>query len=554
MSDNDFDDGLPSFFGGKNRTGYRQMAANIIDPTSFATRKRENMATGETVTLRTKGGMHRVTTEQGKKEKEPTPCVDELVKNTGIAQIKQMLTLNPNVLYGKQIGPRLFVDSDSSTPEVDVSPTSAGLLNFSHPAAEGDTHYVSFPWHKQDILLFGRDKHYCPFPGSSVKVGLLSWPFGVVASSGEKKVIILSVRVNWAESSIDVGPTTIEVFDEEAPSTVLATVSLPFIAPYRLVLNSTTDGAKAVLNFCQYLTPSEHNNNNVFNPGHPINQPFFAAVEFIATYDGAVSVSANTVYDWYTYDLTHPIRSPTPIEYVTGGGMSYFGPGGAPSMDITGWLHPLLVGYDKDGERVVLYARCVLTFSGGSLSSETYDICRNNGEVLWSVSNVGGGVSNPALSDIIRVLSNGTATIDHRFFAFTVLTNNTVGFVRFEGEVSTAVLNGVPSDFVFYDYSFVTGLAVASIGGDVEDLSSIRPKLNVWPGENIAKSYPFTVTNFYANRVASKMDATKSDDIKAGLSWNPLSGEFAVEGGPATPPEVGLVGAGFVGTRRKIAP
>lgn len=223
-------------------------------------------------------------------------------------------------------------------------------------------------------------------------------------------------------------------------------------------------------------------------------------------------------------------------------------------MDITGWLHPLLVGYDKDGNRTVLYARSVFTFSGGSLSSETYDLCRNNGEVLWSVSNVGGGVSNPALSDIIRVLSTGVPTIDFRFFAFTVLTNNTVGFVRFEGEVSTAVLNGVPSDFVFYDYSFVTGLAVASIGGDVEDLSSVRPKLNVWPGESIAKGYPFTATNFYANRVASKMDATKSDDIKAGLSWNPLSGEFAVEGGPATPPEVGLVGAGFVGTRRKSTP
>ncbi len=527
------------------------MAANIIDPTSFATRKRENAATGETVTLRTKGGMHRVTTEQGKKEKEkePTPCVDELVENTSVAQIKRMLTLNPNVLYGKQIGPRLFVDSDSSTPEVEVSPTSAGLLNFSHPAAEGDTHHVSFPWHKQDIILFGRDKHYCPFPGSSVKVGLLSWPFGVVAPSGEKKVIILSVRVNWAESSMFDGPTTIEVFAEEAPSTVLATVSLPYIAPYRLVLNSTTDGAKAILNFCQYLTPSEHNNNNTINPAHPINQPFFTAVEFIATYAGAVSVSANTVYDW-NYQRT----SPTPIEYVTGGAGSYYGPGGGPSPDIVGWLHPLLVGYNKDGERVVLYARYVLTFSDGQRNSETYDICRNNGEVLWTVTHAGGTVSNPSLSDIVRVPSGGVAEIDFRFFAFTVLTNNTVGFVRFEGEVSTAAFNGVPSDFVFYDYSFVTGLAVASIGGDVEDLSSIRPKLNVWPGENIAKSYPFTVTNFYANRVASKMDATKSDDIKAGLSWNPLSGEFAVEGGPATPPEVGLVGAGFVGTRRKSTP
>lgn len=543
MSDNDFDDGLPSFFGGKNRTGYRQMAANIIDPTSFATRKRENAATGETVTLRTKGGMHRVTTEQGKKEKEPTPCVDELVENTSVAQIKRMLTLNPNVLYGKQIGPRLFVDSDSSTPEVDVSPTSAGLLNFSHPAAEGDTHHVSFPWHKQDIILFGRDKHYCPFPGSSVKVGLLSWPFGFVTPSGEKKVMIFGVRVTWEGSMFD-GPTTIEVFDEESPGVVLATVTLGYLAPYRLVLNSTPDGAKAVLNFCQYLTPSEHNNNNVFNPSHPINQPFFTAVEFIATYDGAVSVSANTLYSWFSHTTSDV--SPTPIEYVTGGGQVYWGPSGVPSMDITGWLHPLLVGYDKDGERVVLYARCILISPNGHRTSETYEICRNNGEVLWTVTNAEGTVSNPALSDIVRVLSNGTVTIDERFFTFTVLTNNTVGFVRFEADVS--------SGSAFYDYSFVTGLAVVSIGGDVEDLSSARPKLNVWPGESIAKGWPFTATNFYANRVASKMDATKSDDIKAGLSWNPLSGEFAVEGGPATPPEVGLVGAGFVGTRRKSTP
>ncbi len=543
MSNNDLDDDLPGFFGGKNRTGYRQMAANIIDPTSFATRKRENAATGETVTLRTKGGMHRVTTEQGKKEKEPTPCVDELVENTSVAQIKQMLTLNPNVLYGKQIGPRLFVDSDSSTPEVDVSPTSAGLLNFSHPAAEGDTHHVSFPWHKQDIILFGRDKHYCPFPGSSVKVGLLSWPFGFVTPSGEKKVMIFGVRVTWA-GSMNEGPTTIEVFNEEAPSTVLATVSLPYIAPYRLVLNSTPDGAKAVLNFCQYLTPAEENNYNLDRPDSPVNQPFFTAVEFIVTYDGAVSVSANTVYSWFYHNGED---SPTPIEYVAGGGEPYWGPGGGPSMDITGWLNPLLVGYDKDGERVLLYARHVLTFSDGHVQSTTYEICRNNGEVLWSLTNVNGTVSNPALSDTDTGLF-GDPTIDYRIFGATVLTNNTVGFVRFEW------WEGSEDKAIYYDYSFVTGLVVISIGGDVEDLSSARPKLNVWPGESIAKGYPSTATNFYANRVASKMDATKSDDIKAGLSWNPLSGEFAVEGGPATPPEVGLVGAGFVGTRRKTTP
>ena len=38
------------------------------------------------------------------------------------------------------------------------------------------------------------------------------------------------------------------------PSGVLATVTLGYLAPYRLVLNSTPDGAKAVLNFCQYYT------------------------------------------------------------------------------------------------------------------------------------------------------------------------------------------------------------------------------------------------------------------------------------------------------------
>ena len=80
MSDNDFDDGLPSFFGGKNRTGYRQMAANIIDPTSFTTRKRENAATGETVTLRTKGGMHRVEVIPGDSVKKfEVPLISKFV-------------------------------------------------------------------------------------------------------------------------------------------------------------------------------------------------------------------------------------------------------------------------------------------------------------------------------------------------------------------------------------------------------------------------------------------------------------------------------------------
>lgn len=169
MSNNDFDDGLPSFFGGKNRTGYRQMAANIIDPTSFATRKRENMATGETVTLRTKGGMHRVEVIPGDSVKKfEIPLISKFVATPSSKRYSGGYTPPAMPAYPGPFSEWKNWHAKSTPPDPESAASSSRLIPV---ALFDDAVPGAMTWYS-DAFTIGGKKVVLSWRGNNLRAGI----------------------------------------------------------------------------------------------------------------------------------------------------------------------------------------------------------------------------------------------------------------------------------------------------------------------------------------------------------------------------------------------
>ena len=175
MSDNDFDDGLPSFFGGKNRTGYRQMAANIIDPASFATRKRENAATGETVTLRTKGGMHRVEVIPGDSVKKfEVPLISKFVATPSSKRYSGGYTPPAMPAYPGPFSEWKNWHAKSTPPDPESAASSSRLIPV---ALFDDAVPGAMTWYS-DAFTIGGKKVVLSWRGNNLRAGIYDQPGG----------------------------------------------------------------------------------------------------------------------------------------------------------------------------------------------------------------------------------------------------------------------------------------------------------------------------------------------------------------------------------------
>lgn len=545
----------------------RGMLDNVGGSNSFKT-KMWLQPDGCVTRLKTKDGMPEFLTEcEGKESK---PCTDHLVtqEKTGdtLASIKAMLRINPNERYGKQLGAALFTDSIPATPEVDVATTNInGLKNFSLPAAEGDCHLVRFPWATKDILLFGRDRHYCPFPKSSVKAGYLRWPFGTL-HDGVKHVFILEVRITWSCSShwlYSPSYTMVEIFDAEHPDVVLKTLMFDGVYGQHVTLNATPDSIHSVLTMTG-VWPTL-NNWNTDHPDDPIDPQGQLIIEFEATYDGTLRVDSAILFDWGAEGSTgQPTASSAHISVPSAYMAPYVVTLTTPPGE-GGTFYPILAGYGYNGERKIIYCTQRYEYdpsSGGGLE---------RGEVF----------ANETLACFIDLrtpsgtITSGPASLSANYLDYTqyghyigdsvhpvAVTNNVVVFGVWT-KTDSHFLNPVPH------YGFGNFYCAISIEGDVFDLG--KEELRIFPGNTKTIWYVNTYSDWAKDTNNRNREKYIADPIRAGISWNPISREFSLKnaidpdyydptnlertyiGGTWVPaPATALIGTGFVGTRKKL--
>lgn len=549
----------------------RGMLDNIGGSDSFRTQLWIQPA-GSTTRLKTKNGMPEFITEPGGTDVKP--CVDYLIKQEklgdALTTVKAMLRTNPNERYGKQLGAALFTDSISATPEVDVATTNVnGMKDFSLPAAEGDTYLVRFPWSTKDILLFGRDRHYCPYPKSSVKVGYLRWPFGTLRD-GTKHIFILEARITWScDSHFLYAPsyTLIEIYDAEKPDVILYWRKFDGVYGTHATLNSRPDGAFAALTLtATWLTLNNWNIDD--HPNDPVDPDGPLIMEFEVTYDGNLHVVGTVLYD------TGADRSGDSGAYVTAFSVpaAYMAPYVptvvSPGADNSGWYYPILAGYGYDGERKFIYATYEIIYVSG-YANTTYKVWVNNVvacQIFFDEASHAFTTSPAGMAAYYALYSTPGDPLYPRFNPTMVhpvaVTNNVVVFGTWT-KADSHFGNPVPH------YGFTTGLCAVSIEGDVYSLDA--EELRIFPGNTKTFWYVNTYSDWAKDTNNRNREKYISDPIRAGISWNPISKEFSLHnavdstyydptnfewtylgGSWGMAPATALLGTGFVGTRKKL--
>lgn len=528
---------------------------------------------GSTTRLKTKDGMPEFITEGGTAE-DIKPCADYLVEQekTGdsLSAIKAMLRTNPNELYGKQLGAALFIDSISSTPVVDVATTNVnGLKNFSLPAAEGDTYLVRFPWSKKDILLFGRDRHYCPYPKSSVKVGYLRWPFGTLRD-GTKHIFILEARITWscaAHYFYSPSYTMVEVFDAEHPDVVLKTLMFEGVYGQHVTLNATPDTVHSVLTMTGvWPTMNNFNSDHLYDPIDPQGQ---LIVEFEATYDGTLHVDSALLFDWGAEGTTHQISATSARIEVPAAYMAPYVVTPTTPIGEGGTFYPILAGYGYNGERRVIYSTQRFEYDPGVGDYfQTVEVFANEALVCFAHLRTPSNVLTAAPAS---VLANSA---DYMYYGPTVthllveqihpvaVTNNCVVF---GGWIWADTDHSLPVPH----YGYGNFYCAISIEGDVFELG--KEELRIFPGNTKTFWYVNTYSDWAKDTNNRNREKYISDPIRAGISWNPISKEFSLHnavdstyydptnfewtylgGSWGMAPATALLGTGFVGTRKKL--
>jgi len=521
--------------------------------------------------LKTKDGMPEFITECAGAEAKP--CTDFLIKQEALGgslpTIKAMLRTNPNERYGKQLGAALFTDSISATPEVDVAATNVnGLKNFSLPAAEGDTYLVRFPWSKKDILLYGRDRHYCPFPKSSVKAGYLRWPCGLL-HNGTKNFFVLEVRITWScDSHYLYSPsyTMVEVFDAENPDVVLKTLTFEGVYGQHVTLNTTPDTIHSVLTMTG-IWPTQ-NNWNIEHPADPIDPQGQLIIEFEATYDGTLHVDSAILFDWGAEGSTGQITASSahigvPDAYMAPYVVTLTTPTGE-----GGTFYPILAGYGYNGERRIIYCTQRYEYDSGSGGYiERGEVFANETLVCFiNLDNPSGTLTaSPAsmLSNSADYISSiGVVHYLGDQVHAVAVTNNCVVFGAWL-QAEKHFGNPVPYYGEGYFYCAI------SIEGDVFELG--RQELRIFPGNEKMFWHVNTYSDWAKDTNNRNREKYIADPIRAGISWNPISKEFSLNnavdstyydptnlegrfiGGVYTIlPATALIGTGFVGTRKKL--
>ena len=549
----------------------RGMLDNIGGSDSFRT-KIWNQPDGCTTRLKTKDGMPEFITECSGAEVKP--CTDFLIKQEvlgdALPTVKAMLRTNPNERYGKQLGAALFTDSISATPEVDVATTNVnGLKNFSLPAAEGDTYLVRFPWSTKDVLLFGRDRHYCPYPKSSVKVGYLRWPFGTLRD-GTKHIFILEVRITWSCAThyfYSPSYTMVEVFDAEHPDVVLKTLTFEGVYGQHATLNATPDTIHSVLTMTG-IWPTMNNWNADDNPDDPIDPQGQLIIEFEATYDGALHVDSAILFDWGAEGTTNQISATSAHIGVPAAYMAPYVVTPTTPLGEAGVFYPILAGYGYDGERKIIYCTQRYEYDPGAGDYlEKGEVFANEALVCFIELRTPSGTLTASPASMLAnsadyISSIGAAHYLGDHVHAVAVTNNVVTFGAWR-EAEKHFGNPVPH------YGEGDFYCAISIEGDVFELG--REELRIFPGNEKMFWYVNTYSDWAKDTNNRNREKYIADPIRAGISWNPISKEFSLEntvdstyydptnlegrfiGGIFTlVPATALVGTGFVGTRKKL--
>ena len=574
-----------TYDGEKDRTKYRKMAFNIPDGNSCNTRIRTDPATGQTTMLRTRGGSHEVTTTGKLEDKERIPCKDYKVEQTEVIKpngaidtklLKRLLKDNPNTLYGKQIelynedtGEResyLHLDHNKATLAVDVPSGDEGKKDYSLPAAEGDTHYVKFPWHKEGFLLFGRDKNYCPRPDSSIKAGMLNWVCGIVdPDSGKRKVFVFGIVVRWELythfDNIGQGKVTIEVYEEDNPSVVICSVVSLGAAPQRVFVNQTPDGQHAVVTLTRGWPLSMNNFNINCAVIDQIDAGYTAVVEFEVTmddgkpvvkgadlitpivnsYDGQITKSL----DGYSFMREYAIDEPNAyLKPYTWGGHTKTGSGE--------YAYVVLAGYDTDGNRklITTYFWLEDTYYGYKYHIRIY--CNADTILEFTMDQGSWGISPDWLAYLGPELIISGIHVNTEALSTVAVTNNMVALALWRNVGYK--FEGLP----FPSYDAVDAVALVSISGDLHKLDAPKTVNMYPPSDNFVAPSLYDYWQWlHITRRHDQLAKVECDARRAGVSWNPISGEFSVTSDSRLPivylgtkdTDV-ILGTGFVGTTK----
>ena len=574
-----------TYDGEKNKTTYREMAFNIPNGNSCDTRIRTDPATGTTTMLRTRGGSHDVTTTGGIEDKERLPCKDYKVEQTEVIKpngaidtklLKRLLKDNPNTLYGKQLelynedtGDResyLHLDRDKTTLVVDVPPGDEGKKDYSLPAAEGDTHYVKFPWHKDGFILFGRDKNYCPRPESSIKAGMLNWVCGIVdPDSGKRKVFVFGVLVRWElfthTDDLSQGQVTIEIYEEDNPSVVLCSVISLGAAPQRVFVNQTPDGQHAVVTLAKGWPLTMNNFNLYCATVDQIDTGYTAVVEFEVTLDagnpvvtGADLITPQVVssygnlsksMDGYSILREYAISNPT----------GYLQPYSWATHVKTGdseYSYIVLAGYDSEGKRKLITTRFWLEPTYYGYKYHLRINCNEDTILEFTMDQGSWGISPGWLSYLQTELITAGIHVNIESLSTVAVTNNMVALALWRNVGYK--FEGLP----FPSYDAVDAVALVSIAGDLHQLDAPKTVNMYPPSDNFVAPSLYDYWQWlHITRRHDQLAKVKCDDRRAGVSWNPISREFSVASDSRLPivylgtrdTDV-VLGTGFVGTTK----